>query len=348
MKSSVAFGFIRSSGRPVVLGVKHMVISGITQGSGKTTLVRALALRSGARVVVFETKPFAKDWLPHGKQVPVLMHGTLDEVTLKELLEAEGQFGMKAEFPILIRSCDGAKDMYEVMARIRGRLYPPPPPPGEKPPKTDRHEKNALLILETLLKRILDQMQSIETSNKLEIKKGLNVIDISGLTEEAQQVAVKAVSDYLYERETNVIMVLDEAQKFVPENRRSAARHSVVRLIKEGGARKIWVWVASQALTAVSKEILKQTENYILGRQREFNECNRVLAQLPLPDQLKPSADTIQHLNLGYWLVAAGDAPVVEAYAWPTWCSAGTAKTAAMLGTTVPPEGFKTPPAKST
>lgn len=340
MKQSIAFGFVKGTGKAVILPMKHLIASGITQGSGKTTVLRALVARSGARVLAFEIKPHAKDWLPHGRRVPVLLHGSLDEVTLKELLEAEGQFGMKSEFPTIIRACAGARDLHEVLARISAKLNPPPPPPGEKPQRTDRHERNALLILETLLRRILDQMALVETSDRLELRKGLNVLDISMMTEEAQQVAVKAVADYLYEKESNVVLVLDEAQKFVPEGRKSAARHSVVRLVKEGGSRRIWLWFASQAITSISKETLKQTEIFILGRQREINECRRVIDQLPLPDALKPTADQVQHLPLGYWYISAGDDPVVEAYAWPDWAGAGIAKTAAITGQTVPkPKG---------
>ena len=48
-ESKILLGFEVSSGKPVYIPLHHMVITGMTQLSGKTTTIEALIHRSGLR-----------------------------------------------------------------------------------------------------------------------------------------------------------------------------------------------------------------------------------------------------------------------------------------------------------
>lgn len=335
MKQNIAFGFELGTGRAVLLPQGHMLVSGLTQQSGKSTVLRALAARSGSRVIAFETKPDTEDWLPHGRKIPVMIQGTLDELDLLELLQKQADFGMKSEFPTLIDMCAGAKDLYVVQERVNQRLNPPPPPPGEKPRKVHHAERNALKILDLLLRRIIEDLGKVETTDRLELRRGLNVMDLRALQEESQQLVVKSVCEWLYARASNVIVILDEAQMYIPGAARSAARHSVKKILAGKAGKKVFVWMASQAITSISADCLKNVSIHLLGKQTEKNEVQRALDLMSLPDNLKPKEHEIHQLQIGWFYVNAGTT-VSKAYSWPAWAGAGIAKTAAITGQAVP------------
>jgi hypothetical protein len=53
---SVLLGYEVGTGLPVEIPLKHMVVTGQTQESGKTTTLEALVARSGVKAVAFVTK----------------------------------------------------------------------------------------------------------------------------------------------------------------------------------------------------------------------------------------------------------------------------------------------------
>ncbi len=57
---AIHLGFEVGSGNPVQIQPSHIIVTGLTQQSGKTTTLEALITRSGLRAIVFRTKPGEK------------------------------------------------------------------------------------------------------------------------------------------------------------------------------------------------------------------------------------------------------------------------------------------------
>ena len=55
-QSQVLLGYAVGTGEPVHIPIQHMVVTGQTQQSGKTTTLEALISRSGLSAVAFVTK----------------------------------------------------------------------------------------------------------------------------------------------------------------------------------------------------------------------------------------------------------------------------------------------------
>jgi len=49
----IKLGYVIPSGDPVEINPSHLIVTGITQLSGKTTTLEALISRSGSKAIVF-------------------------------------------------------------------------------------------------------------------------------------------------------------------------------------------------------------------------------------------------------------------------------------------------------
>jgi hypothetical protein len=91
----------------------------------------------------------------------------------------------------------------------------------------------------------------------------------------------------------------------IPQNRGSPVLLACEQLIRKGGAAKNFVWLDSQDIAGVHKNILRSVGVWILGVQREANEIKRALAHIP-GNVRKPSADDIMGLERGQFFACYG------------------------------------------
>ncbi|MHA1867625.1 MAG: hypothetical protein ACTSXD_06115 [Candidatus Heimdallarchaeaceae archaeon] len=142
-----------------------------------------------------------------------------------------------------------------------------------------------------------------------------------------QQLAVHSTMKYLLQNEENLIVIIDEASRFIPQMGSNASKEAVIRYVREGGAKNLWLWVIDQTVTGVSKNCLKQAWLWILGKQREINEAKRTLQQIPFKIGLNEKA--IMRLKVGEFIVCSEEGAKLT-YVQPRWLSPKVARNVAL------------------
>ena len=83
----IKLGYEIESGEEVSISPSHLIVTGITQLSGKTTTLEALIKRSGLKAIVFKTKVGEKSFT-QGTEVPPFFKDRSDYEFVKSLIEA--------------------------------------------------------------------------------------------------------------------------------------------------------------------------------------------------------------------------------------------------------------------
>jgi hypothetical protein len=115
-----------------------------------------------------------------------------------------------------------------------------------------------------------------------------------------------------------VITVIPELWKFSPQGRNNPVKESLQALVRQGAAKKNFVWVDSQDMSGTDKIPLKQCYTWILGLQTEINEAEHTLDQINLPPKTKPKPHEIASLSLGQFFLSTPKGSV-KFYALPKW-----------------------------
>jgi len=280
----------------VEIPLHHSFICSIT-GAGKSVTARTLISRVNAKFLIIDCKT-PRDYEGLGPDVPIFIDQKSEPLMIKRLLESSSRLWLRKEFPELIELCKVGNTWEGVLEATRQKMR-------WKHPKTGRgvHPvvKERLLVLEHLLGKLIKEMKNIEIVDTLQLPYRINVIDIHGLSLGLQQLIVHSVLTEILNKHSNVVVVLDEAHRFIPERKPSAARDAVTTLIKEGRAKGDFLWMSDQTITGVDKDVLKQMHVWILGCQTELNEANRILDQLTHDLGLKRR--DIYQLKTGHFLV---------------------------------------------
>jgi len=214
---------------------------------------------------------------------------------LKRLLESQSHLALKFEFPELLRVCKRAQTYQAVLDEVNRCLEE----------KIHPIRKDKLLVLQHLLGRLVEEMKKTPISDSLRLDAPVNVMNLSDLSVEMQQLVVHSTLKHLLESEENCIVILDEAHRFIPQYGSNASKETVTTFIKEGGAKNLWLWIVDQSITGVDKQALKQCWVWILGKQREVNEAKRTLEQIPFKIGLDEKA--VMQLKVGHFIVCTED-----------------------------------------
>jgi hypothetical protein len=142
-------------------------------------------------------------------------------------------------------------------------------------------------------------------------------VDLTALPLEMQHLVIKSSLDWVLAKEESTLVVIPEAWKFTPESRATPVKQAAVALIRQGAALQNYVWMDSQDLGGISKEMLRSVTVWLLGVQREANEIKRTLDNIPA-GVAKPTKATIATLALGQF-VACWGRHAVPTYAQPSW-----------------------------
>jgi hypothetical protein len=294
----------------------HTLFAGQTNLSGKTTTIIALvleAIKKGYTVLLFDTKPTAREFEGY-HEIPVCYQPTTDPLVLMGLLEAKRKARLSNLYATLGRICERAKTIDDVITNSKNM---------EARAKSG-FIKDACYTLRDLLTRVNDELKSIKFSTRLELKLGtINIMPINKLSDEAQQLVLKtACEEILKDPRYNrfLIVGVDEAFKFFPQDYSSACKRAGLNIITQGAKTKLFMWISTQFLAVTDKDSMRACANKILGRQDHNLEIDATIKLIPGGRQAgKQYYDTIMGLHRGEFIFVPLDGKPTIVQVIPPW-----------------------------
>lgn len=319
----IKLGYELKTGEQVDIKLSHLIVTGLTQEAGKTTTLESLIKRSKKRAIVFRTKIGEKSFL-EGTKIPPYFKDRSDWQFVQGLVEATIKEKLRSfERAKIIQICKqtGGNSLLEFKKRVDERLTE----------KINSFEMDILTNLQAYLEIVLPKLQSISFSNDLELVEGLNIIDLERFSRdpEVQSLIIRSVAEEVLHNFKDVILLIPEAWKFLPQKRGNPCKLIVEEFIRQGATNNNYIWIDSQDMADVDKTPLKQISNWILGYQSERNEVKHTLDQIPLPSNKKPKSEDIMSLGLGIFYLATREG-TTKVYVQPFWLDDKRAKDVAL------------------
>ncbi len=325
----VHLGFEVGTGKPVEIPVAHMCVTGQTQQSGKTTAMEALISRSGRRAIAFVTKRGERGF-EGGRRIHPYFKERADWQFVESILESTMRQRMKFERAWIVRAARGAKTLADVQRNV-----------ADLQARAKRSmDSDIYMLLGEYLDLVVPLLAKLPAADTVDLRPGVNVMDLGAYPAELQALVIASVLAWIYQHEQDVIAVIPEAWQFVPQGRGAPVRLAAIDLARKGAGLHDFMWLDSQDLAGVEKEVVRQATVWLLGVQREANEIKRTLAHIPAGVK-KPKASEIATLDIGqFWACWHGSA--IKTYVWPAWMAEQSAAALALGGGPPPPR----PPAK--
>jgi len=307
-----------STGEPYYLPIHHTGILGMSNLSGKSTTGEAILRRlpgRDVRCLVFLTKRGEKTFVGATQIMPYYRERA-DWKYVRTLLEAAWREKLKFETPWIYRICKGpppTKDLKEVRQRL-GRAVA-----VEKMKDFDRNIYTLLIAyIDEVLPVLEDARESL--TDTLTLKPGINVMDLTHWYqhEAFQMLIIRACMEEILAHYNDIIIVLPEAWKMLPQGRNTPVKIFFEKFIREGATNNNFLLIDAQDLGGVDKEPLRQVSLWLIGKMMQMDEVKRLLEQIPGARALKITAEDIQTLKLGHFIVVNGIAnTVTKVYVWP-------------------------------
>lgn len=305
MSEKILLGFQVQSGAPVYVSVHHLAIFGMTQLSGKTTALEALISRSGLRAIAFKTKRGEAGFTASNLLTPYykpradwqFVEGLVN-VALGEKVKYEP--GMRYA---IMQVCRGRKDLGEIrqaavdMARSSKREF----------------MKSVYEKLAAYLDIVVPELDRWRFSEHLDLKDGVNVMDLSGMRLETQHLVIASTIEFAFSFLDHVIVIIPEAWETIPQGKMTPVKWVAQQFIRKGAAIGNYLWLDSQDIAGIDKTPLRQCDNWLMGRMKEAHEVERILKQLL---GLKVTKEEIQTLPVGHFYAAIGN-EVKKVYVLP-------------------------------
>jgi hypothetical protein len=337
-QSRIHLGFSLGAGKPVEIPLDHTAVTGRTQQSGKTTTLEALVHRSQRKAVVFVTKK-SESGFREAQPIAPYFQDSGDWEFVSAILEGMLGERLKFERSWIIDSCRGASTLHDVAANVRRELDGETNPHyGEKKRGGGKDKREWLkkpatglsgsvfTNLNAYFDKILPEIKKLPYTSRLQLRKGLNVMDLSEYSTPLQSLVIRSVLKWVYEREHDTIVIIPEAWEFIPQNRRSPVLLAAEELIRKGAASGNFVWLDSQDIAAVHKNVLRSIGVWILGVQQERNEVKRMIDHMGANP--KPQADEVMRLKRGQFFVCYTGS-LYKAYVQPFWIADAHARAVA-------------------
>ncbi len=306
----IKLGYEIKTGKEVGIKPSHLIVTGLTQLSGKTTTLEALIKRSGLKAVIFKTKIGEKSFT-EGTEVAPFFRDRSDYEFVKSLIEAYAKEKLFLEKGTLMRLCKGSASLIEIKKRVDDELAE-----GKlRGLKEEIHTR-----LQHYLENLIPQIQYANLSSTLEIREGINIMNLERFSEEAQSLIIQSVADEVLKTMKGVIIVIPEAWKFIPQKYNNPCKRVVESYIRQGATNQNFIWIDSQDMAGVDKVPLKQISTWILGYQSERNEVKHTLDQISLPKKMKPTEQEIMTLRKGHFFLSCYEG-VSNVYVQPSWLS---------------------------
>jgi hypothetical protein len=309
-KDKIKLGYEIKTGKEVSISHSHLIVTGITQLSGKTTTLEALIKRSGLKAVIFKTKIGEKSFT-EGTEITPFFRDRSDYEFVKSLIEAYAKERLFLEKGTLMRLCKGSASLLEIKKRVDDELIS-----GKlRGLKEEIHTR-----LQHYLENLIPQIQYANLSKTLDIREGINIMNLERFSEEAQSLIIQSVADEILKTMKGVIIVIPEAWKFIPQKYNNPCKRVIESFIRQGATNQNFVWIDSQDMAGVDKIPLKQISIWILGYQAERNEVKHTLDQISLPKKSKPKEEDIMRLQIGHFFLSCYEG-VHSVYVQPSWLS---------------------------
>lgn len=302
---TIPLGFEVGSGKPIAIPLKHLAITGQTQEAGKTTALEALITRSGLRALTFVTKR-GEGAFTGGRPTAPYFREQADWRFVSSMLEAFLGERLKFERSWIMRATKGARTLADVqrhLAKLRD--------------KAKGLNADVYMVLGEYLDELVPTIAAVDWAPRVELAAGVNVMDLAAVPSSMQHLVIKSSIDWVAEHEKKTVVVVPEAWKFIPQGRGTPVKLSALSYIRQGAALENYLWLDSQDLGGVDKELLRSVAVWILGVQREANEIKRTLSNIPAT-VAKPKAAAIALLELGQFFACWGT-HTIQTYAQPAW-----------------------------
>ena len=303
----VDLGFEVGTGAPVRIPMHHTVITGMTQRAGKTTALEALITRSGAKALTFVTKR-GEGAFTNARRTDPYFSERADWQYVAGILEASRGEKLKFERAWIIRASRGARTLADVQRNVRKAME-----------KATGMSADVYLTLDAYLDVVVPQIARVDWAPAVELKPGVNAMDLTDLAVEMQHLVIRSSLDWVLEKESGTVVVVPEAWKFIPQGRGTPVKLAAESYIRQGAGLHNYLWLDSQDIAGVEKAILKNVAVWVLGVQRESNEIKRTLDQIPAGIK-KPKPEQVATLGLGEFF-ACWDSHTIKTYVQPAWMS---------------------------
>ena len=315
MKKTIKLGYEIETGKEIGIQPSHLIVTGVTQLSGKTTTLEALIKRSGLKAIIFKTKIGEKSFT-EGTEVAPFFRDRSDYEFVKSLIEAYAKEKLFLEKGTLMMLCKGSASLIEIKKKVDDRLAEG---------KLRGLKEEIHIRLQHYLENLIPQIQYANLSKTLDIHEGINIMNLERFSEEAQSLIIQSVADEVLKTMKNVIIVIPEAWKFLPQKYNNPCKRVVESYIRQGATNNNFIWIDSQDMAGVDKIPLKQISTWILGYQSERNEVKHTLDQISLPKKSKPKEDEIMNLKKGHFFLSSYDG-FFSVYVQPIWLEDEKAK----------------------
>lgn len=306
--AQIHLGFVVGTGEPVNIPVGHMVVAGQTQQAGKTTTLEALISRSELSAVAFVTKRGEQSFTS-GRRIPPYFRDRADWQFVASVLEATLRERMKFERAWIMRASKWAKTLADVQRNVRRLME-----------TAKGMSADVYLTLDAYLDIVVPRVARVNFASSVSLEAGLNVVDLADretFPPELQSLVMRSVLEYIYEYFEGTVTIIPEAWEFLPQGRGSPVKLSAVELIRKGAGLRNFVWLDSQDIGGIEKELLRSCTVWLLGVQREINEVKRNLDNIPA-GIARPTPSDVASLERGQFYACWGK-HVVKTYVQPAW-----------------------------
>lgn len=309
----IDLGYEIGSGKRVRIPLNHMAILGQTQLSGKTTTMEAVAQRGDVKAISFITKPGEKSFRLRSAIPVFFSESTIEEYwkyvisIIESSMEIRLGYRERMWITKLCRDYERAKTstkagykwkkpktLRELLANVEIAL-----------PHLRGMEEGICMQLQEYLKPAIKEIERTQFSSKLELRSGINVMDITELSDGLKSLVIRSVIEWVHKHGRKIVVIIPEAWKFIPEGRSTPVKLALEGLIREGAGIGNFVWMDSQDLRGVDKMLLRSVIVWLFGVQRQKNEVANTLASIP--DHPKPTATEIMQLGRGEFYVCYGN-----------------------------------------
>ncbi|MCX6643079.1 MAG: hypothetical protein NTV15_06790 [Candidatus Bathyarchaeota archaeon] len=291
--TTILLGYEVGTGNEVRMKIHHTVITGMTRLSGKTIALEAIINRVGSRVIAFKVKKGESSFINY-REIPPFFHQRADWQYITSLLEGILQEKMRFERPWIMRATNGAstlREVYENVQALRSEVI------------GMTLAENVYTALEGYLKIVVPQIEKLNFSKVLEPRDGINVMDLTAMSLELQSLVICSTMENVISQLRDTIVIITEAREHLPQGRSTPVKLCAETFIRKGTVNGNYLIIDSQDLSGVDKILLRQCNNWILGRQTEGYEVARVGEQRGK----KISTEEFQSLQIGHFYAILED-----------------------------------------
>lgn len=312
--NDVKLGYADKTAELTFIQPSHLIATGVTQLSGKTTTLEAIIKRRGQKAIVFKTK-VGETGFSEGTLIPPYFKERSDWQYVSSLLEATLKERLKFERAWIIHVCQNANSLLEVKANIDRRLTDQ---------KLNQLSRNVYTTLQAYFELVLPQLQYANFSRTLTLHDGINIMNLERFSIEIQSLVIRSVLEIVLNEYKGITVVMPEAWKFNPQEGGNPCKRATEEFIRQGATNENYLFIDSQDMAGVDKTPLKQVSTWILGLQTERNEVEHTLDQISLPRSQKPKPEEIMTLGVG-WFILVTPKQTVKVYVQPAWLDDKTA-----------------------